>query len=61
MGEDGEVSCGMLSSGHDMAIAEMTHSSGGHLNKIKPVKSLQHGLGGAIETLTPSWEAIGSW
>ena len=54
MSKDGEVSCGMLSSRHDMAIAEMTHSSGGHLNKIKPIKNLQHGLGGAIETPTPS-------
>lgn len=38
MGEDEEVSCGVLSSGHDKAIAEMTHSSSGHSRKIKPVK-----------------------
>lgn len=54
MGEDGEVSCGVLSSGHDKAIAEMTHSSSGHLRKIKPVKNLQPGLGSAMETPTPS-------
>lgn len=50
MGKDGEVSCGVLSSGHDKAIAEMTHSISGHFRKIKPVKNLQPGLGSAMET-----------